>query len=203
MKNLKKKWFTLIEILVAMTIFWLIMSSVMAVYISSTETNYESELNRSTHESIKNIIMDISEEITKSPIKWLYDWISNNCEPAILPENWKKIVTWSMFCSKNHIYFLAKKSWDNFLKEVPENCNKVDSECFIVKQETSWNNKPSPLTNSLVTVRKLNFLLTNNWSKKVTISVELQPSLNAWFKPKVAERGIFYLQTTFTEKQKD
>jgi hypothetical protein len=44
------------------------MISVMSVYMISSETTYNSEIDRAMHENVKNIVMEISEDITKNGI---------------------------------------------------------------------------------------------------------------------------------------
>lgn len=199
-----KKWFTLVEIIVAVTIFSIVMISVMSVYIISSETTYNSEIDRAMHENVKNIVMEISEDITKNGISWVSDSISSSDSCTSLPEKDKnELKKWFIFCTWSHIYTISKKddSW-NLLAVSDSNkseCEKIGTECYLTKAEI-WDKKPSPLTNSLVTVRKANFIVTNDWIKKVTISLELQPSAKAWVRSSLVEKNIFNLQTTLSER---
>lgn len=192
MKNLSRKWFTLVEILVALTIFSLIMVSVMSVFIISSDTTYNSEINRWLQENVKNVILDISEEIMANGIYWVgYSLgISWDCK-------WDNLWKWKIFCSKeNTEYYLV--DWKSWGIANEENCLKIDSECYLVK---AIDRKPYKLTNNLVTVRKLNFIYKTDWKvKRVTILAEIQPSLKAWIKSSAAKRNIYHLQTTFTER---
>ena len=78
MKKIRKKAFTLIEIMVTLTIFWVIMLSVMSVYIISSQTVYNSDLNKVLHENVKNIITNFNEDISKNWIKWVDSWVSSS-----------------------------------------------------------------------------------------------------------------------------
>ena len=71
MKN-NKRWFTLVEIMVALTIFSIIMVSVMSIYIVSSETTYNSEISRAMQENVKNVYMEISEDVIKNWINWAF-----------------------------------------------------------------------------------------------------------------------------------
>lgn len=198
MKNKKnKKWFTLVEILVALTIFWVIMISFISIYISSSQTTYNSNINSAIHENVKNIILNFSENIVNDWIIWVSDDISKDCQENIESKN---IHNWSIFCSTSgDKYFLVSKKIDwNFINIDNSsilNCDKIDSECFLVKNDETWF-----LTNNLVTIRKLNFSYTNFWTKKITLSMEIQPSLKSGFRPSIAEKSIFYLQTTLNQR---
>ena len=199
-----KKWFTLVEIIVAVTIFSIVMISVMSVYMISSETTYNSEIDRAMHENVKNIVMEISEDITKNGISWVSDSISSSDSCTSLPEKHKnEFKKWFIFCTWSHIYTISKKDDSGNLLAVSDSnkseCEKIGTECYLTKAEI-WDKKPSPLTNSLVTVRKANFIVTNDWIKKVTISLELQPSAKAWVRSSLVEKNIFNLQTTLSER---
>lgn len=194
MKNLSRKWFTLVEILVALTIFSLIMVSVMSVFIISSDTTYNSEINRWLQENVKNVILDISEEIMANGIDKIGDFsswsLSLECNKS---ESW----TWDIFCIKNTSYYLYEEG-----KGIATNgsCNNLNSECYLVKK-IKIDENPYKLTNNLVTVRKLKFIYKTDWKvKRVTILAEIQPSLKAWIKSSAAKRNIYHLQTTFTER---
>ena len=55
--------FTLIEILVAITILSIIMISVFSIYITSVNISAKSDANRMLQENIKNVFSQISEDI--------------------------------------------------------------------------------------------------------------------------------------------
>jgi prepilin-type N-terminal cleavage/methylation domain-containing protein len=59
----KKTAFTLIEILVSLTILSIIMVSVLFIFMNSTNLSAKSEINRVMQENIKNVIETISEDI--------------------------------------------------------------------------------------------------------------------------------------------
>lgn len=198
MKKITKKAFTLVEIMVALTIFWAIMISVMWVYIVSSETTYSSDINRAMQENVKNIVMEISEDVMKTWIRWVWELIdvctkNNSSQNNFLNKN--------IFCSWDFAYLLAKKSSDSdSFSSVPDNsCDEKTSECFLVKVKI-WDTDISPITNSLVTVRSANFLVTNDWTKKVTISLKIQPSSKSGVRTSTLENNILNFQTTLSER---
>jgi prepilin-type N-terminal cleavage/methylation domain-containing protein len=58
MKKIKKA-FTLIEIIVSLTIFLMVMISIFSVYSVSNEISAKSDVNRAMQENIKNVITEI------------------------------------------------------------------------------------------------------------------------------------------------
>ncbi len=59
------KAFTLIELIVSMTIFAIIMVSVISIFLFSSQMSQRVELERNMQENIKSVMEDIAEEIRK------------------------------------------------------------------------------------------------------------------------------------------
>lgn len=198
---INKKWFTLIEVIVALTIFSIIMISVMSIYIISSETTYNSDINRAMQESIKTVSIDISEDIIKNGIYWVEPWTLPlwwDCKSSIDSiDSWIKFCTWKdSIVSK---YMLSKETISWYAIASIEDCDKIDSLCFLTKQLPWWLH--SPLTNSLVTVRNIEFKVSNyNWVKKVTILLKVQPSIKSWVRTSVVKSNVFNFQTTISER---
>jgi prepilin-type N-terminal cleavage/methylation domain-containing protein len=66
MKNNNKKAFTLLEILVALTIFSIFMVSMIMIYASSANIDRKIDINRTMQENTKNIIETIAEDVRKN-----------------------------------------------------------------------------------------------------------------------------------------
>jgi prepilin-type N-terminal cleavage/methylation domain-containing protein len=58
--------FTLIEVLVSITIFSIMMISVISIYIISTDITLKSDINRIMQENLKNVSNKIAEDIRKN-----------------------------------------------------------------------------------------------------------------------------------------
>jgi len=67
--NLHKQAFTLVEILIAVTIFSIIMISVLMIYITATDISKKYDINREMRNNIKSVVEDIAEEVRKNDIK--------------------------------------------------------------------------------------------------------------------------------------
>jgi prepilin-type N-terminal cleavage/methylation domain-containing protein len=74
--------FTLIEVIVAVTIFSIILISVMSVYITATDINLKTDITRALQQNIKSAVEVIAEDIrTKnSSIK-----VSSGTDCSIIP----------------------------------------------------------------------------------------------------------------------
>jgi prepilin-type N-terminal cleavage/methylation domain-containing protein len=64
-KNNISKAFTLIEVLVSITIFSIMMISIISIYIISTDITLKSDINRIMQENLKNVSSRIAEDIRK------------------------------------------------------------------------------------------------------------------------------------------
>ncbi len=191
LKN-NNKAFTLIEILVSLTILSIIMVSVMFIFINSTRLSAKTEINRVMQENIKNVIETITEDIRINWIKCVSEKRWWKCDFKFLwnynYKNWIKLET------KASRYFLAYDdpiSW-MVMADVDE-CNAFEKSCYIVKNWTK-------LTNSSVSVKDLKFKITNDNVPKVTISIVLQPSARKWVKSNLIKENKIILQTTISER---
>lgn len=187
-------WFTLIEVIVSVAIFSIVMVSIISLYILSTNTSLKSDINRIMHENIKSAITEISEDIIKNWISWVSSSILSSCDFPLSWEywNWTKLCTW--FWDSRNKYFLAKKdiTWI-YTRTANSDCENFIEQCYLMKNDT-------PLTNSLVSIKKLNFYISNEEINKVTIAIELQPSVKAWVKPSLIKNNKLVFQTTISER---
>ncbi|MDR2640398.1 MAG: type II secretion system GspH family protein [Candidatus Peribacteria bacterium] len=58
-KKIKQKGFTLVEIIVSITIFSIVLVSMVSIYILSSDTSAKSDINRAMHENLKSLITEI------------------------------------------------------------------------------------------------------------------------------------------------
>ena len=194
--KIAKKWFTLIEIIVAVAIFWIIMISMITIYIVSSDVSMKSDVNRAMQENMKNVVSIIWEDVMKS---WI-GWISNSadgCGDALWGWN---VLSWLKMCLGNgDTYYLAKKVWDVMSISNIDDCKKLESQCFIVRKKFG-EEKVEPITNNLVAVKDLEFKATSTFVNKVTLKIVLQPSTKSWVKANLIENSRIIFQTTMSER---
>lgn len=182
-------WYTLIEVLISITIFSIIMVSVISIYIANIDVNNRANINRAIHENVRNLFTQISEDITKNGISGLSeDLLDTSCGI-----NWD-YSSGSKLCIWDNQYYLAIKneSWD-YIRKDNSDCEEIKDTCQIVKNGV-------PLTNSHVAIKNLSFYITNDPVKKVTMSVTVQPTTKLWIKGSLIEKNKMLFQTTITQR---
>jgi len=194
MNKINNKAFTLIEIIVSITIFMIVIVSITSIFIISTDISKKADINRTMQENTKNAIEIITEDIRKnwitsiSPQIWIYKDIKTI--------NWHNYSSWTAIKVLNNSYYLAKVWWNRISNT--NICEYIWEHCYIYRKSTS--NLSWPLTNSLVSVKKLNFYVSNDWTPKVTINITMQPSARKWVKTNLIKENKLILQTTVSEK---
>lgn len=188
--NLQIKAFTLVEIIISVTIFSLIMVSIISIFIISSDTSLKTDINRAMHENVKSVIWEIAEEVRKEWITWVSIDAIDSCD---FSDTWyyKK---WTKLCTESwKSYYLAKEiSWV-FSRVESNQCENLEDRCFIVM---NWE----PLTNSLVSVKSLDFYVSEESVNKATINVTFQPSVKVWVKSDLIKNNILNLQTTISQR---
>ncbi len=196
----ENKAFTLVEVIVAVTIFGIMMISIMSVYITANDITQKSDINRTLHENMKNIGLNISEDVMKNGIEWVWKIWTDDC---LLPTSDDIDKEWRKFCVNNGWkYYLAKKveNSENFTVADKSDCEtnyeeKKFPHCYIVKD---WE----PLNNNLVTVSNLSFRVTDEEIKKMTMSITLRPAPKSWVKPNLVKSTKLVNQITISERKK-
>ena len=182
--------FTLIEILVSITILSIIMVSVMFIFLNATDLSAKTEINRVMQENIKNVIETITEDIRKNWIKWVSKDASDmiSCDFNDWSNNFKK---WNKLCIKSgNEYFLMK---DDLRVFNSSECNWFKENCYIAKDGIK-------LTNSSVSIKDLQFYITDDYVPKVTIMIVIQPSVKKWVKSNLIKANKIVIQTTISER---
>lgn len=188
------KAFTLVEVLVSVTIFWIMSVSIIWIYVISTNITLKSDINRMMQENLKNVSNKISEDIRKQGIEWVSSDKIDACDFSVWSNNYKQ---GDKLCIKWwNIYYLAKQnplSWE-FLRVASSDCSWIEDHCVIAK----WINEP--LTNSYVSIKELSFYLSKDYIPKVTVNIVAQPSIKKWVKQELIKESKLIFQTTVSER---
>lgn len=211
--NNTHSWFTLVELIVSITIFGIMMISVVSIFLFSSQMSNRVELNRVMQENIKNVMEDIAENVRKGKIRWAVTttacpiWVSSP-----IPTSWSaKIRLCLEDAGGGDIeYMIGSKDlisgdWlpvsnlaecESFVKTgwISENDENI---CRVIKLE-GWERYP--LTNSFVAIEKLNFYITNDIQPKVTVSLTLRPAIRKWVAPDLVRLSTVQVQTTLSER---
>ena len=204
MKNsiVKNIWFTLVEILVSITVLSIIMISVMSIFVSATDISLKSDINRIMQENIKNVVETIAEDVRKNWVSWVSESSTDLfCDFSVnVGNSYKK---WTKLCTVSwDEYFLAKRdSFWNIIRvsDATTDCSSIDKNCLIAKYSIPLSN-PVPLSNKSVSFKDLKFYVSDNDISKVTINFTLQPAVKRWVKSSLIEENKIIFQTTISER---
>jgi prepilin-type N-terminal cleavage/methylation domain-containing protein len=189
--------FTLIELLVSMTIFSIIMVSVIAIFLFSSQMSTRVELNRTMQENIKNSFEDIAEAVRKDNIIGVRNFGALDCNP--FQGAWKKIQTWSIICIGSSQYTLWYFDGSEFrpVDDISAYCWDIQNTCYIIKKQLGTY---YPLTNSFMSFEGLEFILSNESLPKLTLKIQARPAISKWLSVEMLQQSRFHLQTTFSER---
>lgn len=191
--KINKSWFTLIEVLVSVSILSIIMVSIFTTFQLAADLNNKTDISRSMQENVKNIVETIAEDVRKNGISWVNsDIIISDCK---LWEN--KFTSWTKLCVGNNSYYIAKKVSGIWNRVGNYSECSGNTQCFLVKND--WIST-TQLSNSWVDFKDLSFSVSKDWMKKVMINFTLQPSVLKWVKPSLIKESKIVFQTTISER---
>jgi type II secretory pathway pseudopilin PulG len=197
MKHLfRNNWFTLIEVIVSVTILSIVMVSVMIIFVNSTQLWLKIDINRALQENVKNVIETMSEDIRKNGVNICsgVPWIGSDCH--VYQTAGQNFIKSDTLYTQNRSYYLAKKtlSWDWIKVSSSADCSTINTFCSVTMK--GWY----PLTNSSVAVRDLQFYITSEDLSKVMVRIALAPAAKKWVKTSLIESNIMYIETTLSER---
>ncbi len=187
MKKTNTRAFTLVEMIVSITILSLIMISLIAVYVITSDVALRSEINRAMQENLKTATEQISEDLRNNKLTWVSSNI-NSCSFNALPEFYTE---WTKLCTSENSYYLAK----NGVRVIDvSSCDELQEHCVLYKE------RKGPITNSRVSVKDLKFTVSTVYEDKVTISMLLQPAAGKGYKPSLIKDNTIRFQTTISAR---
>ena len=202
---INKQAFTLIEILISMTIFAMIMISVMMIYITASDISKKYDINREMRNNIKSVVEDIAEEVRKNDIEWVksdYLWDYNFSN---ITWNRLKLINWPEYRLVRYNKWSGIK-YENLSDTEKEwlsawnDCLLIKDMCRIVKFDKEWV-EIWPLSNSKVSFTNLSFEVS--WEEnvpKVTLNFVARASVRAWIRAELAEKSKLVFQTSISER---
>lgn len=202
--NNNNKAFTLVEILVAITLFMIVMVSVMQIFWISSDLTNKVDINRQVQSNIKVFMETLSEDIKKNWVWWVKneipDWYTNNSL-----DKWVILQIWQnkYFLSNDEINYslLSKNDIENTCKE---NINwawiniNLKNNCFVAKQFPDGS--VSKLTNSWIAFENIEYSILWEDHKKLVINFFIRPSSKKWISPKLINKSKIIFQTTISER---
>ncbi len=197
MKNNNKKAFTLIELIVSMSIFSMMMISVISIFSLVSDINAKMDVNRVMQENTKQAIEVIAEEIRKSSWTWSI-WIITKDWSC---EDWSSNKWTSQYICvwKKKIWLYSKNSNDTLIS-----CNNEDKKCSLgINDYWLDNNEPVAITNSWVHIKNLEFSVANvsdSTQPRVKINFQISPATGKWIKTAFIKNNVIDIQTTLSKR---
>jgi len=193
--------FTLIELVVSITILAIVMVSIFAIFALSADLNNKTDISRAMQENVKNIVEVISEDVRKLKITGVNE-SGGNCGFDASTT----FTSGDMLCLENtktgdqHKYYLGKKDATDAVTRVHSSAECTDLQpCFLVFHDNDW---PTKLSNDWVQFTGLRFDVTGNGTDgelgKVVVRFQLQPSVHKGVKPQLVEETKLIFQTTLS-----
>lgn len=190
----KKDWFTLIEVIVAITILSIIMVSVMIVFVSWSDISAKIDIQRGMQENIKNIVETIADDVRKNGLKICDSTTTSDClNFSSLTGSYLET---DVLYTGDATYYLGTKTttgdwihvWDQSI------CRSPEFQCYFVK------NMVNPLSNSQVTFWNMKFRITNGDIPKVTLLLTLYPAFKKWVKADLIKNNSLIFETTVSDR---
>lgn len=183
------KWFTLIEVLVSVTIISIIMLSVLFIYSNIIEINQKLQFQRIMQENTKNIVESLASEVRNNWINYTYFSPS-----SIDYVNWDKILP--ILNSWEYCMMTNKTFCDS-------NCLTNPKWCFLWKLNTDIS-----LNTDFVEISNLKFYISwknaNNITSadkqwKVTVVFDIKIAEQKWIPLTLIDATKMHIQTTISE----
>lgn len=175
--------FTLIEVVVSISIMSTILISIMGVFFSLSDVSNKTEIQRQLQTNIKSAIEAMAEDIRK------YGIDDSSCDVLWADEH-------SFWCANSintRKYYLWKKIDGWFSVALDSECESLSTVCYLLRDGV-------PLTNSYVDVRSVGFrVLWSDSMKKLSVNINISPSIKKWVRPQLIKNNRLSLQTTLSE----
>ncbi len=186
-------WFTLVEVIISITILSIIMVSVMVIFSSSSALSLKVDINRSVQENVKNAVEDMAESVRKDKIVICSSTILDDCYNFSTATG-KYIYSDTLYTGA-HYYYLAKLSTTGDWVKVTNmpDCEAPSATCTLVKDGQY------PLTNKNIVFRNLKFSLSNDIVPKVTIHFSMYPAAKRGVSYTTIQNDSFDFQTTISQ----
>lgn len=217
--KINSKWyfgFTLIELIVSITILSIIMLTIFSIYSNVVQVSKKLELYRYLQQNIRSITELLANDIRE---KWVdYARYNNPSEKSINYSSWNVF----LFIKGSKTYGIFKKKVDDY--ELCPSINGIENNTCDLKNPktisyfgfyTTDPKKPTILTTDTVTIKDLKYYISatmagwivwepliwnpNSKEWKVTILLEIWIAPKQWISSSLATESVMKVQTTISE----
>lgn len=191
--------FTLIELLVSITIFSIILISVMSLFLFSSQMAQSSEFQRVLQENSKSVLEDMAEQIRKTSIEWIAEIgdIDSDCT-----QSWSSVVGVSICFEDGVKYTIGNNQWGLWLPisditQCRDAAEDDESICRILKKV---NGNYIPLTNNRAAITGMDIQILNPSLSKVSLTLQMRPAFGKGIQNTIVENNTLFLQTTLSKR---
>lgn len=199
-KNTLHSGFTLIEIIVSITIFSIIMVSVMAIFLFASQMSARVELNRAMQENIKNVLEDIAEWIRSDGIQWVATELDATCKWAPNMASAHKGTQLCLNSGESYVLWTQNQTtliWERSSNIIAD-CGDIDDICHVLKRDSTWDYYP--LTNSFLNFNQLDFYISNTKIPQISVTLVARPSYKKWLSTEIINNNTITVQTTLSQR---
>lgn len=209
--NTSLQAFTLVEVIITLTILSLIFTSVMSVFIYYTTLWNRVEANRLLQSNVKTVIEQITKDVKNH---WINIYDPNYQDPTASDLHkfnnsnkysvddtklfiwWSEYFLWREKPGNPDEYIIADAKYCDITNDETD----IENNCRLIKRTPD---ESIPLTNSWVSIRNLNFKVSEESIPKVTMSFEIGIASWKWLKTNLVTTSYFPVQATISEKNID
>lgn len=203
-QHIHAKGFTLIEIIVAISIFGVIMVSVMSIFLLASQTSGKVEISRVLQQNTKNITEDIAQMLREYGIHDVSENSVVDCSTAGFAWSVDDTKSGNKLCIWWAIeYFVAQKDMsDNWYRVWDmSRCKDVQyivrNPCRVVRKK---DGKIAPITNNKVNISELLFTVANKSIPRVSLQIKMNPSYREGINSHIVQDTDFFFQTSLSER---
>ncbi len=189
------KAFTLVEVLVSMTILAIVMVSILMIYALSVQISMKADLNREMQQNIKSVVETLAEDVRKN---WITAVSSDKSDSF---GTGSKVGDSMILGDKQYVLIeYTNIQSDNFQRINIADCTDIKKVCALAKVDfVNWK-IIWPLTNSKISFTNLEFWVTQGAIPKVTINMSVRAAIKNGVRPDLIKSSVIHFQTTISER---
>lgn len=207
MKHTIQHGFTLVEIIIAVTILSTIMVSVMSVYTIASQMTRRVELSRSIASNTKMLHERFSESLRKYEIQDISPSIVDDCSPDGVTPMYHRVFSGSKLCLSTPLwkqeFFLWNYDGSDWVRvsdqsKCSDEVEDTESVCRLILRDE--NGDMYPLTQSNVAIDSMTFWVHNLDLPKLSLQYTIRPRYRAGIPSELSTQMQTHIQTTFSKR---
>lgn len=197
--------FTLIEVLVSLTILSIMMVSIMMIFSVSTQIALKTDINRALQQNMKSMVETIAEDVRKGEIVWVRTQYPDDYGPLTSPwtKHWFHLKVWdNEYVLYSFAPTVGKKLSDAAIVSNITDCQDMKNVCVLYKKSQVWPSlvEIGPLSNSTMSITALDYYFTKWDIPKLTITMTVRPAIKSGLYSSLIQNATLDFQTTVSQR---